>query len=121
MTIQGEFLKSIPYFSGLGETGIDAVTRYAFEKKAERGGEPSEELYFVAEGVVKVFKTSADGKEQIFSIIRPGESFNDVPVLDDSANLFSAEALGPVVLQGIKKKDMRAIIRENPPALAEKE
>jgi CRP-like cAMP-binding protein len=120
MTIQGEFLKSIPYFSGLGETGIEAVARYAFEKKAERGdilvfeGEPSEELYFVAEGVVKVFKTSADGKEQIFSIIRPGESFNDVPVLDDGANLFSAEALGPVVLQGIKKNDMRAIIRENP-------
>jgi CRP-like cAMP-binding protein len=120
MSVQDEFLKSIPYFSGLNETGIEAVSRYAFAKRAERGdilvfeGEPSEELYFVAEGVVKVFKTSADGKEQIFGIVRPGESFNDVPVLDDGANLFSAEALGPVVLNGIKKKDMRAIIRENP-------
>jgi CRP-like cAMP-binding protein len=120
MAIQAEFLKSIPYFSGLSETGIEAVGRYAFEKKAERGeilvfeGQPSEDLYFVADGVIKVFKTSADGKEQIFSIIRPGESFNDVPVLDDGANLFSAEAMGPVVLHGIKKKDMRAIIRENP-------
>jgi CRP-like cAMP-binding protein len=120
MAIQAEFLKSIPYFSGLSETGIEAVGRYAFEKKAERGeilvfeGQPSEDLYFVADGVIKVFKTSADGKEQIFSIIRPGESFNDVPVLDDGANLFSAEAMGPVVLHGIKKKDMRTIIRENP-------
>jgi CRP-like cAMP-binding protein len=120
MAIQAEFLKSIPYFSGLSEAGIEAISRYAFEKKAERGdilvfeGQPSEDLFFVAEGVVKVFKTSADGKEQIFSIIRPGESFNDVPVLDDGANLFSAEAMGPVVLRGIKKKDMRAIVRENP-------
>jgi CRP-like cAMP-binding protein len=120
MSIQDEFLKSIPYFSGLGGPGIEAVGRYVFEKKAERGdilvfeGQPAEDLYFVVEGVVKVFKTSADGKEQIFSLIRPGESFNDVPVLDDGANLFSAEAMGTVLLQGIKKKDMRAVIRENP-------
>jgi CRP-like cAMP-binding protein len=120
MVLQTDLLKSVPYFSGLSETGMEAIGRYAFEKKAARGdilvfeGEPSEELYFVAEGVVKVYKTSADGKEQIFSIIRPGDSFNDVPVLDDGANLFSAEAMGPVVLHGIKKKDMRSIIRENP-------
>ncbi len=120
MMIRDDFIKSEPYFSGLGETGIEAVSRYVFEKKADRGdilvfeGEPSEELYFVAEGVIKIFKTSADGKEQIFHIIRPGGSFNDVPVLDDGANLFSAEAMGPVLLYGIKKKDVRAIIREHP-------
>ena len=120
MAIRGDFLKSEPYFSGLGEAGIEAVGRYVFEKRAVRGdilvfeGQPSQELYFVVEGVVKVFKTSADGKEQIFSIIRPGESFNDVPVLDDGANIFSAEAMGAVLLYGIRKKDMRAIIRENP-------
>ncbi|OGO41402.1 MAG: hypothetical protein A2137_06480 [Chloroflexi bacterium RBG_16_58_8] len=97
------------------------MSRYVFEKKAERGeilafeGEPSEVLYFVVEGVVKVFKTSSDGKEQIFRIIRPGESFNDVPVLSNGVNLFSAQALSPAVLDGIKKKDLEAVIRENPP------
>jgi CRP-like cAMP-binding protein len=120
MAIQTDFLKSMPYFAGLGQSGIEAVGRYVFEKKAERGdilvfeGAPCEDLFFVAEGVVKVFKTSADGKEQIFSIIRPGGSFNDVPVLNEGVNIFSAEAMGPALLHGIKKKDMRAIIRENP-------
>jgi CRP-like cAMP-binding protein len=120
MTVKDDFLKSVPYFAGLTDAGIEAVGRYVFEKKAERGdilifeGDPSEELYFVAQGVIKVFKTSADGKEQIFSIIRPGESFNDVPVLSDGANLFSAEAMGPALLRGIKKKDMGAIMREKP-------
>jgi CRP/FNR family transcriptional regulator len=120
MAVRGDFLKSVPYFSGLGEAGVEAVGRFVFEKRAGRGdilvfeGQPSQELYFVVEGVVKVFKTSADGKEQIFGIIRPGESFNDVPVLDDGANIFSAEAMGAVLLYGIKKKDMRAVIRENP-------
>jgi CRP-like cAMP-binding protein len=119
MGVQLEFMKSLPYFAGLDESVLASVRKYVFEKKAERGeilsfeGEPSDTLYFVAAGVVKVFKTSADGKEQIFRIIRPGESFNDVPVLSGGVNLVSAAALGPVVLNGMKKKDLEAVIREN--------
>ena len=86
MVAQVEFIKSLAYFSGLGQAEIDSIRKTVFEKKAERGeillfeGEPAKMLYFVVAGVVKVFKTSADGKEQILQIIRPGESFNDVPV-----------------------------------------
>jgi CRP-like cAMP-binding protein len=121
MGIQIEFIKTLPYFAGLDDAVLNAIGKYIFEKKAERGeilsfeGEPSDILYFVADGAVKVFKTSADGKEQIYHIIRPGESFNDVPVLGGGLSPVSAEAMGPVLLKGIKKKDLEAIIRENPP------
>ncbi len=120
MAVQVDFLKKLPYFAGLDEAVLNSMKRYVFEKKAERGetltfeGEPSDVLYFVFSGVVKVFKTSADGKEQIFRIIRPGESFNDVPVLSGGVNLVSAEAMGPLVLNGIKKKDLETIIKEHP-------
>jgi len=77
-------------------------------------GEPSDTLYFVVAGVVKVYKISADGKEQIFRIIRPGDSFNDVPVLSGGVNLASAAAMSPVVLNGIKKKDLENIVKEHP-------
>ena len=115
-----DFIESIPYFDGLGREGLESVSKVIFEKKAERGeilvfeGEPAETLYFVVAGAVKVFKTSADGKEQILQIIRPGESFNDVPVFSGSVNLASAEAMGPVVLNYIKKSDLEAVLRENP-------
>lgn len=121
MVVQVDFLKKLPYFAGLNEAVLESIRKYVFEKRAERGetlsfeGEPSDVLYFVFSGVVKVFKTSADGKEQIFRIIRPGESFNDVPVLSGGVNLVSAEAMGPVVLNGMKKKDLEMVIRENPP------
>jgi CRP/FNR family cyclic AMP-dependent transcriptional regulator len=121
MAVQSDFIKSLPYFAGLEKSVLDPIVGYVFEKKAERGeilafeGEPSDTLYFVAEGAVKVFKTSADGKEQIFRIIRPGESFNDVPVLGGGVNLLSAGAMGQVVLNGMKKKDLEAVIKENPP------
>ncbi|MCK4274429.1 MAG: Crp/Fnr family transcriptional regulator [Dehalococcoidales bacterium] len=120
MAVQVEFLKSIPYFSGLSDSDIDSVSKYIFEKKAERGeilnfeGEPADVLYFVVAGAVKVFKTSADGKEQIFDIIRPGESFNDVAVLSGSLNLVSAEAMSAVILNAIKKNDMEVVLREHP-------
>ncbi|TET12726.1 MAG: Crp/Fnr family transcriptional regulator [Dehalococcoidia bacterium] len=120
MDVQVEFLQSIPYFSGLGPAQLDSVRNLIFEKTAERGelilleGEPAEALYFVASGVVKVFKTSADGKEQILCLIRPGESFNDVPVFDGGPNPASAQAMGPVVLYGIRKSDLEVILREHP-------
>ena len=120
MANQVELLKKIPYFAGLGDAGIDAIRRFVYEKKAGRSeillseGDKADVLYFVAEGVVKVFKTSPDGKEQILRIIRPGESFNDVPVLEGGTSLVSAAAMGPVTLYAIKKSDLEAVMRERP-------
>lgn len=113
-------LKTIPYFIGLSDAEIESVSKYIFEKKADRGGilsfegEQADALYFLVEGAVKVFKTSADGKEQIFRILRPGDSFNDVSVLSGMPNLISAAAMGAVVLNAIKKNDLEKILREHP-------
>ena len=120
MAIQVEFLKSIPYFSELSPADLDSVRQLVFERTAERGEvilleeETAEALYFVASGAVKVFKTSAEGKEQILSIVRPGDSFNDVPVFDDGPSPASAEAMGPVTLYGIRKLDFADILRDYP-------
>ena len=120
MAVQLEFLKSILYFSDLGLAELESIRKLVFEKTADRAemvlleGESAANLYFVASGVVKVSKTSAEGKEQILSIVRPGESFNDVPIFDGGPNPASARAMGPVLLYGIKKNDMEAILRDHP-------
>ena len=121
MTIEVEFLKSIPYFAGLSLAELESIKKLIFEKTAVRGEiilfeeEPAKALYFVVSGVVKIFKTSADGKEQILHLRRPGESFNDVSVFRGGTNLASAEAMGPVVFYGIEKKDLEAVLRDYPP------
>ena len=120
MAVQLEFLKSVPYFSDLSLAELESIRKLVFEKTADRAemvlleGEPAANLYFVSSGVVKVFKTSAEGKEQILSIVRPGESFNDVPIFDGGPNPASARAMGPVLLYGIKKNDMEAILGNHP-------
>jgi CRP-like cAMP-binding protein len=120
MAVQLEFLKSVLYFSNLDLTELESIRNFVFEKTADRAemvlleGGSAATLYFVASGVVKMFKTSAEGKEQILSIVRTGESFNDVPIFDGDTNLASARAMGPVLLYGIKKNDMEAILRNHP-------
>ena len=120
MAIDVELLKSIPYFSGLSPAELDSIKEFIFERSAESGdlilleGEPADAMYFVASGVVKTFKTSADGKEQILSFVRPGEPFNDVPVFDGGPNPASVQAIGPVVLYGIRDSDLEAILQDHP-------
>jgi len=120
MAVQLEFLKSILYFSALDLAELESIRKLIFEKIADRAemvlleGESAENLYFVASGVVKVFKTSVEGKEQILSIVRPGESFNDVSIFDDGPNPASVRTMGPVLLYGIKKSHMEAILRDHP-------
>jgi len=120
MAVQIEFLKSVAYFSDLSLAELESIKEFIFEKTVARGeiivfeGELAKALYFVVSGVVKVFKTSADGKEQILYLIRPGESFNDVPVFGNEPNLASAAAMGPVALYGVGKSDLEVVLRDYP-------
>ncbi len=114
--IPAQQLGSFPYFSGLAPEVVEALRQALFEKHFDRGeivlleGEPSGSLFFVVEGVVKVFKTSPEGKEQILAIVRPGEAFNDVPVFDGGVNPASVQAMGPVLLYGISRADLMRIV-----------
>lgn len=120
MTIQQEFLESIPYFTGLDTAELDSVRQLMFERTVDRNeivqfeGESVEALFFVASGAVKLFKTSAEGKEQILSIARPGDSFNDIAIFDDGPAPTSAQTMSPVVLYGITRNELQVILRENP-------
>lgn len=120
MAVPLEFLRNIPYFSGLGTAQLESIRELFFEKVAERGeivsleGELPEDLYFVASGAVKVFKTSKEGKEQIINILRPGESLNDIAIFDGGPNPASAQTMGMVVLYGVKKNNVENFLRNYP-------
>jgi CRP-like cAMP-binding protein len=120
MTIDTAFLKSIPYFSVMNSAELETIKQSFSEKTLQRGevilreGEPSDTLYFVVAGAVKIFKTSSQGKEQILSIARPGEALNDIPVFDGGANPTNAQTLGPVTLYSINKDKLQSIMQQYP-------
>ncbi|MDO8442894.1 MAG: Crp/Fnr family transcriptional regulator, partial [bacterium] len=56
----------------------------------------------------------AEGKEQILSIVRPGESFNDVSIFDDAPSPASVRTMTPVVLYGVRKDELKTILHHHP-------
>ena len=121
MAVQVESLKTITYFSGLSLTELNSIHKFVFEKAVVEGeivqfeGEPAKAVYFIVSGLAKVFKISAEGKEQVLYFVRPGDSFNDVSAFENSPSLTSVEAMMPAVLYGIRKDDLETVLREYPP------
>jgi len=121
MIIKTDYIKSIPYFNGLTENELESIGRFIKEKTIERGeivymdGDQANEICFLVSGAVKVFKTSISGKEQILSILRPGESFNDVPVVDGGPAFVNAQAMSQVVLYTVDRDDFNYLINKYPP------
>lgn len=121
MTVQMELLKKINYFAGLSDGELEFIKKYiALEQTAEKGeiflieGEWSDYLFFLVSGVVKVYKTSVDGKEQVMHIATAGESLNDVSTFDGGPNAASMLAMTPVILYAMRKDDIVMLQREYP-------
>ena len=120
MAIVTELLESIPYFSGLTPQAREALSTAMFEKTVSRNeallweGEPGGPLYVVGKGRVKIFRTSAEGKEQVLRVMQPGDSFNEVPVFDGGNNPASAMAMEDGNVYGIRREDMQRILQGHP-------
>lgn len=120
MAIDLELLSRVHYFSGLSPDKLESIKKFiCLEKAAEKGeiflieSDWSDFLYFLISGVVKVYKTSTDGKEQILHIATQGESLNDVSTFDGGPNAASMLAMTPVLLYGIRKSDLETLFRDH--------
>jgi CRP/FNR family transcriptional regulator len=96
------------------------VAAVTVERRYERGdiiileGDRGGALYFVRSGLVKVFKSSPGGKEQVLRLIEAGRTFNDVPALDAGPNPASAAALEPSIVYATGGAELRRLIAERP-------
>ena len=120
MSVPLEFLRLVPYFKGLTDVELERIRPLVRERSYGRGemvileGDPCEAIYFVKAGRVKVFKTSPEGKEQVLRIMKPGDTFNEVPVFDGGCNPASVETLDPVVLYQLSAEDMHRLMSDVP-------
>ena len=84
MAIEIELLQSTEYFSGVNRDKLVPIQGLFREMYFDKGvrflaeGDWSDYLYFIVSGLVKVYKTSPGGKEQVLHIAPPGNSLNDV-------------------------------------------
>lgn len=121
MAIESELLARILYFNGLSRDDFEPIKKYiVLDKTVEKGetflyaGDLSDYLYFLVSGVVKVYKTSADGTGQILHIAPERESLSDVSSFDGGPNAASMRAMTPIQLYGVRKRNLETLFREHP-------
>ena len=117
-------LAAVPYFAGLTPEQRGRIASGARRMRVIAGqtlfveGEPCAGLYVVQRGLVKLFKTSPDGREQVLRHMEAGDSFNDVPVFDGGVNPVSAAAVDDGELVVLSRQAMLDVMRDYP-AVAE--
>jgi CRP-like cAMP-binding protein len=73
-------------------------------------GEKGSAMYLMAQGVVQVFRTSAEGKEVVIKLIRPGEMFGEVVLFERDRFPASACALTPAQVFLIPKRQFDLLL-----------
>ena len=82
-----QIISDAPLFNGLSEEQLNDVRQISVDKFCDKGktifleGDDCNGFYIVADGKVKIYKVSFEGKEHILHIYGPGNPFGEVPVL----------------------------------------
>jgi CRP/FNR family cyclic AMP-dependent transcriptional regulator len=113
-------LSKVPIFSGLTEPELTFLAQRAVPRRYLSGecifseGEPCSGLYVVESGHVRIFKSSAGGREQVLTIDGPGASIAELPVFDGGNYPASVAAVDDATLLFISKQDFQALCLTHP-------
>src|SRR5579884_743609 len=95
----------------------EAVSRYAPARRFASlftEASPSDALYFLDSGLVKIFKRGEDGKEIILRVVAPGEIFGEQALVAEDGRRLSAEILQEGVIYVIPKSVFTAFCDSHP-------
>jgi len=115
-----DIIAGIPLFNGLPENQLLAIKQIAVEKKVNKGeaifseGDEGKGFFVVLEGRMKIYKVSAEGKEQILHIFGPGKPFGEVPVFAGQKFPANAQAISKGRLLFFPRAAFVQLITENP-------
>ena len=76
--------------------------------------EPSNSIFLLKEGNVKLTRVSDDGKEVITSILKPGEIFGELIITGEANREDTAIAIDEVTICTISKENFETLLIENP-------
>ena len=113
-------LRRVPLFSDLSEQEFSFLRSHLVQRKYGAGelvfneGDPCSGLYVVRSGSVRIFKSSAGGREQVLSIDGPGGSIAELPVFDGGNYPASAQALSDCTLFFFSRQDFQALCLQYP-------
>jgi CRP/FNR family transcriptional regulator, dissimilatory nitrate respiration regulator len=112
-------LRSASIFAGLPEDELRQIAGYAVIKPLRKGEYLFRErdsaigFYIVRKGIINVHRVSADGREQVIHLFRPGESFAEAALAGDSGYPADARAVENSEVILIPKQEFMAHQRDH--------
>jgi len=118
-SVSTTLLRNVPLLSVLAEEELSLLARVVTRKSYTRGslilgaGDPTDSLYILISGRIKVFMSDLDGKEVILAILGPNEFVGEMGLIDNSPRSANVVALEPCEIVCIAKPDFKRCLAEN--------
>jgi len=113
-------LRRVPLFVELGEAEIARLAEIARDRSYPRNSvilfedDPGDALYVVVTGLVKVVLIGEDGREVILSVLKEGDFFGEMSLIDDQPRSAHVIAMEDSSLLVLRREDFHKGLREAP-------
>ena len=118
-TVSTAVLKNVPMFASFPDESLRLLATLVTRKSVTRGatimvaGDPTDSLYIVISGRLKVMMSDAEGKEVILAILGSGEYFGEMGLIDDAPRSASVVSIESCELLCVAKREFKRCLAEN--------
>jgi CRP-like cAMP-binding protein len=115
-----ELLSQVPMFSHLGAEELEQLSSHLQPRHFSRGevifhqGDVGTALFIVRKGEVTIRLSSTEGKEVILALLRRGDAFGELSLLDGEHRSTDAVAREEASLLSLQQADFRRFLAERP-------
>ncbi|MEI8221355.1 MAG: cyclic nucleotide-binding domain-containing protein, partial [bacterium] len=112
-------LRNVPLFAVLPEHQLGLLTSMVTRKTFARGttiisaGGPTDSLYIIISGRLKVMMSDNEGREVILAILGSNEFFGEMSLVDDSPRSASVVTIESCELLSLAKRDFNKCLEDN--------
>ena len=114
------YLENFNIFKDLKEESMQELSRITSMQDIPKNQpiyfpqEPSNSIFFLKKGRVKLTRTSTDGKEMILALVNMGEVFGEMAFFDEGERNEFATALDDCLVCAINKNEFKEFVDRNP-------
>lgn len=118
--MEKSFWQKTPLFANLSPNELKEIKKRLKKKTYPAGSlifredEPGDTLYIIEKGRVRITKTSFKDKDKILAVLKPGDFFGEMAILDEELRSATAQAEEEVRLLIAERKVIENLIRKNP-------
>jgi CRP/FNR family cyclic AMP-dependent transcriptional regulator len=117
---QRQVLRRSSLFARLGDSEIDAVLARALVARHAEGdlifakGDPGNSMMAVLEGRIMITAPSQDGRQVVLTVMRDGDVFGEIALLDGKERTADATAMTDCELLIVPRRSLLALLERRP-------